>query len=61
MASTHNNVVDRDMDELNEEADEAHDSEADAGGHGDLLELCNVWKENGESSVLSVGWRGVWR
>ena len=35
-------VVDGDVDELDKEADEAHDGEADGGRDGDLLEL---WKE----------------
>jgi hypothetical protein len=34
-------VVDGDVDELDEEADEAHNGEADGCGDGDLLEL---WK-----------------
>ena len=35
-------VVDGDVDELDEEADEAHDAEADAGGLGDGRELLPV-------------------
>ncbi len=30
------------MDELDEEADEAHDGEADRGRDGNLLELCGI-------------------
>ena len=37
---SHNDVVDGDVNELDEEADEAHDRESDGGGHGDLLEFC---------------------
>jgi len=40
--STHNDVVDRDVDELDEEAYESHDGETDPGGHGYLLELFSV-------------------
>ena len=32
-------IVDGDVDELDEEADEAHDAEPDRGGDGNLLEL----------------------
>lgn len=39
-AATDNDVVDRDMNKFDKEANEAHDSETDAGGEGDLLELC---------------------
>lgn len=35
----HNDVVDRDVDELDEEANESHDGEADGGGESDLLKL----------------------
>ena len=35
----HDDVVDGDVDELDEEADEAHDAETDGGGDGDLLEF----------------------
>lgn len=34
------NVVDGDVDQLDEEADEAHDHEADGSGDRDLHELC---------------------
>lgn len=37
-----NDVVDWDVDEFYEEADEAHDAESDGGGDGDLLELAAV-------------------
>jgi hypothetical protein len=37
-----NDVVDGDVNELDEEADEAHDGKADGGGHGNLLELFPV-------------------
>merc|ERR1712137_989551 len=40
---SHNDVVDGNVDELDEEADESHDGEADGGGHGNLLELFPVW------------------
>jgi len=33
-------LVDRDVDQLHEEADEAHDEETNAGRDDDLLELC---------------------
>jgi hypothetical protein len=39
-ASAHYNVVDRNVNKLHEEADEAHDQEADASCENDLLELC---------------------
>ena len=39
---SHDDVVDGDVDELDKEADEAHDGEADGGRDGDLLEF---WKE----------------
>ena len=38
-------VVDGDVDQLDEEADETHDAEADRGGDGDLLELCKEQKK----------------
>ena len=39
MLDPDNNVVDGDVNELDEEADEAHDREPDGRGDGDLLEL----------------------
>ena len=36
----HNDVVNGNVDELHEETDEAHDSESDGSGKGNLLELC---------------------
>lgn len=38
----HNDVVDGDVDELDEEANEAHDAETDGGGERDLLEFLSV-------------------
>ena len=38
--SAHYDVVDRDVDNLHEEAHEAHDQEADPSGLCDLRELC---------------------
>ena len=35
----HDNVVDGNVDELDEEADEAHDGETDSSGERDLLEF----------------------
>ena len=35
----HDDVVDGNVDELDEEADEAHDGKANGGGESDLLEL----------------------
>lgn len=37
----HDDVVDWDVEELDEEADETHESEANGRGDGDLLELYN--------------------
>ena len=37
--SAHNDVVDGDVDELDEEAYEAHESEPDGRGYGNLLEF----------------------
>ena len=37
--SAHNDVVDGDVDELDEEANEAHESEPDGRGYGNLLEF----------------------
>lgn len=39
------NVVDGDVDQLDEEADEAHDHEADGSGDSDLHELCKDEQE----------------
>lgn len=39
-AETYQDVVDRDVDDLDEEADKAHDEKTNGGGVGDLLELC---------------------
>jgi len=41
-SSADDDVVDGDMNEFDEEADEAHDGEANGGGHGDLDELLPV-------------------
>ena len=41
-SSSDDDVVDGDVDELDEEADEAHDPEPDGGGDGDLGELLPV-------------------
>lgn len=41
-AAADDDVVDGDVDELDEEADEAHDGEADRGGKRDLLVLLTV-------------------
>lgn len=38
----HDDVVDGDVYQLDEKADEAHDAEADCGGNGDFLELLAV-------------------
>lgn len=38
----HDDIVDGDVYQLNEEADEAHDAEAHSSGDGDLLELLAV-------------------
>lgn len=35
----HNDVVDWDVDEFDEEANESHDTESDGSGKSDLLEL----------------------
>ena len=43
--SSDDDVVDRDVDQLDEEADEAHDGETDGRGNRDLLEL---WKQRRE-------------
>lgn len=37
-----NDVVDRNVDELDEESDKAHYAEADRGGNGNLLKLASV-------------------
>lgn len=37
-----NNVVDRDVYQLDEETDEAHDAEANSGGNSDFLELLAI-------------------
>ena len=37
--SSDDDVVDRDVDQLDEEPDEAHDGETDGRGNRDLLEL----------------------
>jgi hypothetical protein len=39
-AGADDDVVDRDEDELDKEADESHDDEADRSPRGDLGELC---------------------
>ncbi len=44
--NVHNDVVDWDMDELDEESDESHQSEANSGGDGNLLELCDSKKHD---------------
>jgi hypothetical protein len=36
----HNDVVDGNVDELDEEANEAHQAETNSCGHGNLLEFC---------------------
>ena len=38
--SVHDDVVDGDVDQLDEEANEAHHCKADSRGNGNLLELC---------------------
>ena len=43
-------LVDRDVDQLDEEADEAHHRKADSRGHRNLLELCRR-KGRSESTV----------
>ena len=40
LATEYDDVVDRDVDELGEGAGEAYEEEADAGGAGDVGELC---------------------
>ena len=40
VACLHNDVVDGDVDQLDEEANEAHHREANGSGNGDLLQLC---------------------
>ena len=45
LSAANDDVVDGDMDELDEEADEAHKQEADAGRAGDLGELCGFRRE----------------
>ena len=35
----HNNVVDRDVNELDKKSNESHDGKANSCGHGNLLEL----------------------
>lgn len=40
---SHNDVVDGDVDQLDKEADEAHDSKPDRSRYGNLLELFPVW------------------
>jgi hypothetical protein len=40
----HNDVVDGNVDELNKEANEAHQAEANSCGHGNLLEFCKSLK-----------------
>ena len=42
MAYLHNDIVDGNMNELDEEANESHDGKTDGCGNGDLLELCNL-------------------
>ena len=44
VASLHNDVVDGDVDQLDEEANEAHHREADSSGNRNLLQLCAVGK-----------------
>jgi len=39
---TDNNIVDGNVDQFDEEADEAHDGKPDGGGHRYLLELFSV-------------------
>lgn len=52
--ATHNNVVDRDVDELDEEAYESHDGETDPGCQGYLLELCHRERDqDGDTSRTS--------
>ena len=43
--SSDDDVVDRDVDELDEEADETHDGEADSRRNSDLLVLWNMKKQ----------------
>lgn len=40
---SHDDVVDGDVDEFDEEANEAHYAEANGCGNGNLLELPPVW------------------
>ena len=42
----HNNVVDRDVNQLDEKSNEAHDSKSNSSGHGNFLELCRKSKES---------------
>lgn len=39
---SHNDIVDRDVDQFDEESNESHDGEADGRGYGDLLKLCKT-------------------
>lgn len=41
-SATHNNVINRDVDQFHKEADEPHDSESNRCGHGDLLEFFSI-------------------
>ena len=52
--NVHNDVVDRDVDELDEEADETHHEETDGCGGHCALELCTA--QSGGNAAIS-NWR----
>ncbi len=51
MLRANDDVVDGDVNELDEEADEAHDRETDGRGNGDLLEF---WKRSRNCRIRLV-------
>ena len=50
-AAANQNIVDRNVDDLDEEADEAHDQETDASRPGDLFVLCERTKKRKKKSI----------
>lgn len=42
MLTSYDDVVDRDVDELDKKSDESHYGESDSGGHGNFLKLFSV-------------------
>ena len=52
MKYIHNDVIDRDVDQFDEEPNETHDGKANCSSHCDLLELC--FSQEMSSSVSRV-------